>query len=455
MSDTSFRLGQGRKRAPKKGIWGMTQDFRFEAIANALEAYRSNGLTRTETIEYRGVSRDLEVVTISPEVPLLNPGNSRLRAQLLEHPQHSLVVTNPTSPDAQRILSALLSATDKFEELKRQLVDFKQQEPGIISRDGLLVNGNTRLTAIRELGLQGFDVAVLPEDATNDDFFDIEMSLQLRKLVHQDYTFTNELLLVDSHLGRTKNELATINAMQWKRDGKKKLRLYQNYLALIQEIRGLDPRLKYEFFDKRSEFIKNLYDDYTKISEQSPLEAETLKMTRIMGLFLGLNKDEIRETDEYFLEDNFLATIKGDELENVFAPYIASAEEVDPLDELMDETPRPTIDLKKMVSNMAAKVIGDEGSISDTLVEQNFKKLHLAFRQSARQKREDRISQDLRAEPIGYLKDVTTKIQELADRIPILVKDSQFDSTKFHYQATKTSKAIRALQDALNRAAED
>jgi hypothetical protein len=430
----------------------MAQDFRVEAIANALDTYRAEGKTRTETIEYRGVSRDLEVVTISPEVPLLNPGNSRLRAQLLEHPQHSVVETNPTSPEAQKILASLLSSTDKFDELKRQLLDFKQQEPGIISRDGLLVNGNTRLTAIRELGLQGFDVAVLPADATNDDFFDIEMSLQLRKLVHQDYTFTNELLLVDSHLTRTQNEQATINAMQWKRDGKKKLRLYQGYLGLIQEIRAMNPNLKYETFDKRAEFIKNLYDDYTKLAEHSPAEAETLKQTKLLGLFLGNNKDEIRETDEYFIDDVLLSNIEGDELEQVLSSYKASEEEADPLDELIDESSKSALDLKKLVRDVAAKVVDADGAINDSLVEQNFKKLHLKYRSGARQKREDRINSDLRSEPIEYLKDVTTRIQELADRIPILVKDSQFDSAKFKYQATKTSKAITALKDALARA---
>ena len=429
----------------------MTEDFRVEAIANALEAYRSNGLIRTETIEYRGVSRDLEVVTINPEVPLLNPGNSRLRAQLLEHPQHLLVETNPTSPDAQKILASILSSTEKFEELKRQLVDFKQQEPGIISRDGLLVNGNTRLTAIRELGLQGFDVALLPADATNDDFFDIEMNLQLRKLVHQDYTFTNELLLVDSHLTRTQNEQATINAMQWKRDGKKKLRLYQGYLALIQEIRAMNPHLKYESFDKRSEFIKNLHDDHTKIAEYSPSDAEKLKMTRIMGLFLGNNKDEIRETDEFFLDEAILSNIEGDELEQVFLPYMADEDDLDPLDGLIDESSQSTVDIKKMVIDIAAKVVDDEGSISDSLVEQHFKKLHLKYRSGARQKREDRVNADLRSEPIEYLKDVTNRIQELADKIPDLINDPKFDSGKFQFQAKKTSKAISALQDALNR----
>jgi ribosome-associated toxin RatA of RatAB toxin-antitoxin module len=167
---------------------------------------------------------------------------------------------------------------------------------------------------------------------------------------------------------------------------------------------------------------------------------------------LGLNKDEIRETDEYFIDDAILPDIEGEELEQVFAPFVLEKDDVDVLDELIDETPKSSIDIKKMVTEVAAKVIDDEGIISDALVEQHFKKLHSKFRSSARQKREDRINSDLRSEPIEYLKDVTTRIQELADRIPILIKDSQFDSAKFKFQAKKTSKAITALQDALNRA---
>jgi hypothetical protein len=433
----------------------MSGNTRVDAITQALAAYKAAGLTRTETIEYRGVPRDLEVITINPEVPLYNPNNSRLTAQLREHPQRSSVETNPSSPEAQKILGNLLAATEKFGQLRQQLADFKQQEPGIISRDGFLVNGNTRLAAVRQLGLQGFDVAVLPPDATNEDFFDIEMSLQLRKLVHQDYTFTNELLLVENHLARTQNEKATIHAMQWKRDGAKKLRLHQGYLELIEEIRKLNPKLKYEAFDNRAEFIKNLHDDYSKLAESSPSEAATLKMTRFMGLFLGLNKDEIRETDEYFLEDSILDDIEGDDLDKFFEPYREQNTEVDVLDELLDEEGGQHLNLRKMVEDIAGKVIDEDGVINDSLVDQHYKKLHLKYRSGARQKREDRINSDLRAEPIEYLKDVTSRIQELADRIPELVNDTKFDSTKFEFQAKKTSKAITALQEALSRAFKD
>jgi hypothetical protein len=361
------------------------------------------------------------------------------------------VKSDPSSPEAQQILSSLLAGTEKFEALKQQILDFKQQEPGIISRDGLLVNGNTRLTAIRELGLPGFDAAVLPEDATDEDFFAIEMGLQLRKLVHQDYTFTNELLLVDSYLARTQNEDATIAAMQWKRDGKKKLRLFQGYLQLIEEIRSLNPRLTYGFFDNKRELIKDLHQTYLATLEHSPQSAETLKMTRIMGLFLGLNKDEIREMDEYFVEETVLDDLEGGDLEAELSGFKASAQEVDVLDELLDERQETQIDLRRLATDIAAKVIDEDGAVNDGLIDRNYKKLHSKVRTSARQIREDRIFSEMRAEPIEYLQDVTKRVQDLADRIPTLFKDTEFDASKFQYQAKKTEKAISALQDALNR----
>ena len=426
-------------------------NFRREAIERALAAYKQSRETRTLTIEYRGATKTLEVVSISPEVPLLNPQNSRLRAQLLEHPESNEVSKDPSSPASQQILSSLLAGTEKFGELKNQIVDYGQKEPGIISRDGLLVNGNTRLTAIRQLGLTGFDVAVLPDDATDEDFFQIEMSLQLRKLIHQDYTFTNELLLVDSYLKRTQNENATIMAMQWKRNGSAKLKLYQGQLALIDEIRALNPALKYSEFDKKAEFIKNLYLEYQKTLSQSTKSAEHLKQTRILGLFLGLNKDEIRETDENFLEDQVLSKLDSDDLEKLTAKYSSRRPNIDPLSELLDPEDGPQLDLRSLVTDVAQSVVNPSGAIDIALVEAHHKRLHTSYRTAARAIREERINAEARSEPIEYLRDVTSRIQELADRIPLLTSDSRFEAGKFQFQAKKTSKAIAALQDALNR----
>jgi AcrR family transcriptional regulator len=424
---------------------------RIKAIELALKDYKSQELNRTETIEFRGSSRSFPVVTINPEVPLLNPSNSRLRAQLANHPQNGVVKSDPNSPEAQSILQNLLSQTLKFEELKQQLVDFGQLEPGIISSEGLLVNGNTRLAAIRSLGIQGFDVAILPEDANDDDFFTIEMSLQLRNLVHQDYTFTNRLLLIDSHLTRTENREATIRAMQWKRDGKRKLAEHEGYLQLVEEIRNLNPKLSYAYFDTKEELIKNLYSQYISLVESSPKSAEMLKWTRIQAMLLGLNKDEVREIDEEFVSNTLLPFIEGDELESYLQKFRSKPREDSLLDELLGAEDGEDINHRAIAQDIAKQVVNDEGTISDANIESRFKKLHDQYRVGARRIREDRIAEEMRAEPVVYLKDVTLRIQELADQIPVMFEDNRFDKSQFEYQARKTEKAIQSLQDALKR----
>jgi len=128
----------------------------------------------------------------------------------MDHPKRSIVEKDPTSSEAQEVLASLLRKTERFNKLKDELKELSQQNPGLISRDGLLINGNTRVVALRDLGVDGVDVAVLPADAMARDFLDLEMSLQMRRLTHQDYTFTNELLLIDKYrnAGHSEKELA-------------------------------------------------------------------------------------------------------------------------------------------------------------------------------------------------------------------------------------------------------
>jgi len=424
---------------------------RNSAISLALADYTDRKLNRTETVEFRGNVLSIPVVTINLETPLLNPNNSRLRAQLANHPQGDVVRNNPKSPEAQLILQNLLSQTEKFEQLKQQLKDFSQQEPGIISRDGLLVNGNTRLAALRSIGASGFDVAVLPTDATDDDFFSIEMSLQLRNLVHQDYTFTNRLLLVESHFKRTQNSEVTIKAMQWKRDGEKRLKEHQGYLNLVEEIRELNPRLSYAFFDSKEELIKNLYVQYQALVGTSPRDAEKLKWTRVQGMLLGLNKDEIREMNEDFIEDEIIPLLDGDDVESYVEKFRITSESNATLDELLGENDSSEFNFKEMAKDIAQTVVDSRGDITDSTIETHFKRLHNQYRGTARRIREERIASDMRAQPVDYLKEVTIRVQTLADQIPTLFQDQHFDKSQFEYQARKTEKAIQALQDALRR----
>jgi hypothetical protein len=56
----------------------------------------------------------------------------------------------------------VLRETEGFERLKVNLAEEDQREAGVVTRAGLLVNGNTRAAALRDIDKQYIRVAVLP-----------------------------------------------------------------------------------------------------------------------------------------------------------------------------------------------------------------------------------------------------------------------------------------------------
>lgn len=85
-----------------------------------------------------------------------------------------------------------------------------QREPILISSTGVVINGNRRLTALRELGESYVDCMVLPADATADEIVDIEANLQARPETKLDYDWIGDAQLINRliHMGRTTKDVA-------------------------------------------------------------------------------------------------------------------------------------------------------------------------------------------------------------------------------------------------------
>jgi ParB-like chromosome segregation protein Spo0J len=85
-----------------------------------------------------------------------------------------------------------------------------QREPILISSGGIVVNGNRRLAAMRELGIEHLDVMVLPADASADEIVDIEASLQGRPETKLDYDWIGDAQLINRliGMGRTTKQVA-------------------------------------------------------------------------------------------------------------------------------------------------------------------------------------------------------------------------------------------------------
>ena len=159
-------------------------------VQQRIDALDRDGLTETTTVDWRGSTKTLPVIVMPVSSLYFNPDTHRVRAQRTLNPEKDAIVgSNPFGSEAQEYLRELLRADPReptkddpgFTALRDDLKDNGQTEPGVITRAGILINGNTRCAALREIGAEHIRVGVLPPDASHDDFLGVELALQLRK----------------------------------------------------------------------------------------------------------------------------------------------------------------------------------------------------------------------------------------------------------------------------------
>ncbi|MGH7641945.1 MAG: transcriptional regulator [Candidatus Dormibacteria bacterium] len=194
---------------------------------------------------------------------------------------------DPSKPDAA------------FRDLTEDLRENGQREPGVITRQGVLVNGNTRRAALKDLGILNMRVGVLPTDAALDDIQTIELSLQLRKDFKRDYSFMNFLLAVDERVaaGRVAADIQAdfrIRATTYERS--------RWILAFIREaidrsrLESLTAvtQLKLVDFETDQGKLEELYRAYGSLKNRSPDRAEALREERLLAIALKKSKTDLR-----------------------------------------------------------------------------------------------------------------------------------------------------------------
>lgn len=266
------------------------------------------------TVEWRGGTRHLHVISMPTLSLLYNPDTHRIRAQRSLNPalDHELQ-SNPWSDKAQGYLDYLLkclpSAPDRvdpdFIALRDNLETFGQKDPGLITVEGVVVNGNTRCAALRELTEPHIRVAVLPESATWDDINEVELSLQLRKEYRRDYSYINQLLAINEQLerGRAPEDIARQFHIKTKTLDKDRW-VYATIVDAIDRSRGADGScLRLVDFEDHKEKLHELYRLYNKLAARDPSAAETLKETRLALLLLGFSKTDLRLAESNFYDE--------------------------------------------------------------------------------------------------------------------------------------------------------
>ncbi|GAB4584302.1 ParB N-terminal domain-containing protein [Nocardia sp. IFM 10818] len=265
------------------------------------------------TVDWRGEQKHLYVISMPVDMLYFNPDTHRIRAQRTLDPVRNRVLEeNPWGEEAQEYLAYLLqrkpSNLDQvdpdFEALMDELDDAGQRDPGIISPKGILVDGNTRCAALRELGIKDIRVGVLPNDTSRRDINEVELSLQLRRDKRREYSYINRLIAIEDELagGRLPEDVArdfnikpaTLQGDRWVYG------LIQDAIARSQTADGAQLRLI--DFEEHQEKLRELYREYTKLAKTDPDGAERLKESRLAAVVLNYSKTTLRLMEQDFYD---------------------------------------------------------------------------------------------------------------------------------------------------------
>ncbi|MFI6502413.1 transcriptional regulator [Nonomuraea typhae] len=263
------------------------------------------------TVSWRGEQKHLHVISMPADTLYFNPDTHRIRAQRTLDPDRNRVLdAEPWSEAAQTYLHDLLrqdpanpSQMDpEFISLRDELDDYGQKEPGIISPDGILVDGNTRCAALRDLGVKDIRVGVLPSDTSRRDINAVELYLQLRKDRRREYSYINQLIAIEEELGGGRREddvardfnikVKTLQQDRW---------VYQMICdAIDRSTTSSGAALHLVDFEDQQEKLRELQRVYVKVAATDPDAAEQLKESRLAMVVLRLPKTTLRLVEEDF-----------------------------------------------------------------------------------------------------------------------------------------------------------
>lgn len=286
------------------------QEIRAVIEERLREVAGAAGSKETVTIDWRGQPRHVEVIDLPIDLMYYNPATHRIRAQR----SHDLVLeqaleSDPWSTASQDYLDFLLRANPSnpsepdpdLKALEESLEQEGQTEPGLITRDGILVNGNTRRAALKKLGKRSIRVGVLPASCTWEDVNQVELSLQLRLDKRRDYSYINRMLAYEelTAAGVPEHEIARqfrTTSSTVKADLKVLAWIYE----MIRRSAHDGASLRLVDFERAQENLRELGRSVAQAKNSE--EAELLKESKMVAIILDFSKTDVRLIEPDFRE---------------------------------------------------------------------------------------------------------------------------------------------------------
>lgn len=420
----------------------------------------------------------LIVVNLPVHRVLLNARSHRIKAQLASLPEdrRATVQADPTSVEAQDIIAELLRKVDKFEGLKRDLELNQQSEPGVVTREGILVNANTRAVALRDLGKTHIQAMVLPPDAGSDQIAELELRLQVRPDYKSEYTFTNELLFIQDCLSagwsheRIARERYSSQEKRAVQEVKQKIRL----LNMVEELREQsNHRLTYTDFDEASEALVNLDERYEKTkANEGEVAALRVRAARMAAILAGVGYRQIRHIDASFVEEYLRPELEEDDELGVLSDQILGSGEREDEPEGLDLLDGPDVapggeeDGGAALLGWLTRTAGhkevtftapEEGDGQEQVTrprDQTVEALRTVIERAAADARSDARREDRIERPAARVKEAAKKLRIAADAFAEAKTDIRFSEkqlAEIERQLRTVEERRESLQIAINQ----
>ncbi|MER5978620.1 ParB/RepB/Spo0J family partition protein [Streptomyces sp. NPDC001857] len=405
-------------------------------------------------------NKSLPLVELDTEWVCFSTQNHRTKAEqqreAQQKGQHDLFTSDPLGPTAQEAQLAILAGQPKFDELKDDLRTRGQQEPAIVTADGVLINGNRRTAALRKLRRDGdlqFNYVrclVLPTDATPEEILTLEAELQVARDFREDYSWINEAMMI--------KELYELSDRDWEKTARRMHRTKRDVetqyekLLLVEQLvnQSQGTRLPIDFTDNESAF-----EELAKHIRNKPRdEAEGVKNSYFLGILSGVNYRQLRHLrceNAQMLVDRELQN------ESTLEAVITTAkntysevDEDDPLSDLMGEDePQGSVveDVLTLVATRRPEAVVELPDGSPVSMQKVLGSLSGAVAAAAREADERNREQDTVEAPFQR---VDKALKEL-DRIPALLPKARahpaWNETAFEEEINRIEKVLARIRE--------
>ncbi|MBT2365395.1 hypothetical protein J7E88_08680 [Streptomyces sp. ISL-10] len=409
--------------------------------------------------------KELPVVELEVTWARFSVINHRTKAEQIREQRKAgrddLFSRDPLGKEAQDAQYRILCGQEGFEDLKSDLKSRRQQEPAIVTGDGVLINGNRRSAAMRSLfvdedvrSARYVKCLVLPADATAAELVDLETELQVAKDFKQDYSWINEALLIEELYERENKDFKRVAERVHRKT--EEVRDYYEKIQQVHQLVALSDGTR-EYVD----FIPNesAFAELAKhVKNKSETEAKSVKDVYFLGTLAGVEYRNLRH-----LRRPDAAELVVDELRAnaTLAPLLdalpqasshaPASEDDNLLDSFLDDEPaasEPLEDLLRLVATKGPEEtvqVADGGSIEMTDL---LKSLRDVVKSAAQEAAED--TQDRReiTAPLERAEKAALELKRAIDALPKARRYEEWDEREFSARIEKLDELVRTAKGA-------